>query len=51
MSNLPSYRMFIGGEWVAAESGEWFESFDLCVPKTSFGDDVDFRRLNSLFLS
>jgi acyl-CoA reductase-like NAD-dependent aldehyde dehydrogenase len=28
MSNLPSYRMFIGGEWVAAESGEWFESFD-----------------------
>jgi acyl-CoA reductase-like NAD-dependent aldehyde dehydrogenase len=28
MSNLPSYKMFIGGEWVAAESGEWFESFD-----------------------
>jgi aldehyde dehydrogenase (NAD+) len=28
MSNLPRYKMFIGGEWVAAASGEWFESFD-----------------------
>jgi (Z)-2-((N-methylformamido)methylene)-5-hydroxybutyrolactone dehydrogenase len=28
MSKLPHYKMFIGGEWVAAESGEWFESFD-----------------------
>jgi acyl-CoA reductase-like NAD-dependent aldehyde dehydrogenase len=28
MSKLPNYKMFIGGEWVAAESGEWFESFD-----------------------
>ncbi|HEY5216553.1 MAG TPA: aldehyde dehydrogenase family protein, partial [Pseudolabrys sp.] len=28
MSNLPNYKMFIGGEWVAAESGEWFETFD-----------------------
>ena len=28
MSNLPSYKMFIGGEWVAAQSGEWFETFD-----------------------
>ena len=24
MSNLPSYKMFIGGDWVAAQSGEWF---------------------------
>ncbi len=28
MSNLPKYKMFIGGEWVAAVSGDWFESFD-----------------------
>jgi aldehyde dehydrogenase (NAD+) len=28
MSNLPKYKMFIGGEWVAAKSDEWFESFD-----------------------
>jgi acyl-CoA reductase-like NAD-dependent aldehyde dehydrogenase len=28
MSNLPNYKMFVGGEWVAAESGEWFETFD-----------------------
>jgi len=28
MSNFPKYRMFIDGEWVAAESGEWFETFD-----------------------
>ncbi len=28
MSNLPNYKMFIGGEWVAAASGEWFETFD-----------------------
>ncbi len=28
MSKLPNYKMFIGGEWVAAEPGEWFESFD-----------------------
>ena len=28
MSNLPTYKMFIGGEWVPASSGEWFESFD-----------------------
>lgn len=27
-TNLASYRMFIGGEWVAANSGEWFETFD-----------------------
>jgi (Z)-2-((N-methylformamido)methylene)-5-hydroxybutyrolactone dehydrogenase len=28
MSNLPTYKMFIGGEWVPASSGEWFESYD-----------------------
>ncbi len=28
MSNLPTYKMFIGGEWVPASSGGWFESFD-----------------------
>jgi acyl-CoA reductase-like NAD-dependent aldehyde dehydrogenase len=28
MSDLPKYKMFIGGEWIAAESGEWFETFD-----------------------
>ncbi len=28
MSNLPSYKMFIGGDWVTAQSGEWFETFD-----------------------
>ena len=28
MSNLPTYKMFIGGDWVDARSGEWFESFD-----------------------
>jgi len=28
MSNLPSYNMFIGGEWIEAASGEWFETFD-----------------------
>jgi hypothetical protein len=28
MSNLPKYKMFIGGEWVAARSDEWFETFD-----------------------
>lgn len=28
MSNLPKYKMFIDGEWVAAVSGDWFESFD-----------------------
>lgn len=28
MSNLPTYKMFIGGEWVPAGSGEWFETFD-----------------------
>ncbi len=28
MSQLPQYKMFIGGEWIAAKSGEWFESFD-----------------------
>lgn len=28
MSNLPCYQMFIGGDWVAAESGERFETFD-----------------------
>ena len=28
MSNLPTYNMFIGGEWVPASSGEWFETFD-----------------------
>lgn len=27
-SNLPTYKMFIGGEWVEAKSGEWFESYD-----------------------
>jgi acyl-CoA reductase-like NAD-dependent aldehyde dehydrogenase len=24
---MPNYKMFISGEWVAAESGEWFETF------------------------
>lgn len=28
MADLPKYQMFIGGEWVDARSGEWFESFD-----------------------
>jgi acyl-CoA reductase-like NAD-dependent aldehyde dehydrogenase len=28
MSDLPRYRMFIGGVWTDAASGEWFESFD-----------------------
>lgn len=28
MSKLPNYKMFIGGEWVEAASGERFESFD-----------------------
>ena len=28
MSTLPNYEMFIGGEWVAAESGGWFETFE-----------------------
>jgi acyl-CoA reductase-like NAD-dependent aldehyde dehydrogenase len=28
MSKLPKYKMFVGGEWVAAVSGDWFESFD-----------------------
>jgi acyl-CoA reductase-like NAD-dependent aldehyde dehydrogenase len=28
MSNMPQYKMFIGGDWVVAESGEWFETFD-----------------------
>ena len=28
MSKLPNYKMFIGGEWVEAASGELFESFD-----------------------
>jgi (Z)-2-((N-methylformamido)methylene)-5-hydroxybutyrolactone dehydrogenase len=28
MPELPQYRMFIGGEWLAAKSGEWFESYD-----------------------
>jgi acyl-CoA reductase-like NAD-dependent aldehyde dehydrogenase len=28
MSDLPRFRMFIGGAWVDAASGEWFESFD-----------------------
>ncbi len=27
-TNLPTYKMFIGGEWVAAKSGQWFETFD-----------------------
>jgi len=25
MSKLPKYKMFVGGEWVAAVSGDWFE--------------------------
>lgn len=28
MAQLPQYKMFIGGEWTAAKSGEWFETFD-----------------------
>ena len=28
MPELPQYRMFIGGQWLAAKSGEWFESYD-----------------------
>jgi acyl-CoA reductase-like NAD-dependent aldehyde dehydrogenase len=28
MPELPQYRMFIGGEWLAAKSGGWFESYD-----------------------
>ena len=28
MSDLPRFRMFIGGVWTDAASGEWFESFD-----------------------
>jgi acyl-CoA reductase-like NAD-dependent aldehyde dehydrogenase len=28
MSQLPHYKMFIGGDWIAAKSGSWFESFD-----------------------
>jgi len=28
MSALPQYRMYIDGDWVAARSGEWFESYD-----------------------
>ena len=34
MSNLPKYKMFIGGEWVAARSDEWFETFDLSLSET-----------------
>jgi (Z)-2-((N-methylformamido)methylene)-5-hydroxybutyrolactone dehydrogenase len=28
MSNLPKYNMFIDGEWTAAVSGDFFESYD-----------------------
>ncbi len=28
MAELHKYRMYIGGEWTAAKSGQWFESFD-----------------------
>jgi acyl-CoA reductase-like NAD-dependent aldehyde dehydrogenase len=28
MPNMPQYKMYIDGEWAAAESGEWFETFD-----------------------
>ena len=28
MSQLTQYKMFIGGDWVAAKSGDWLESFD-----------------------
>jgi (Z)-2-((N-methylformamido)methylene)-5-hydroxybutyrolactone dehydrogenase len=28
MQELPQYKMFIDGEWLAAKSGEWFESYD-----------------------
>lgn len=28
MPDLPLYKMYIDGAWVAAESGEWFETFD-----------------------
>lgn len=34
MSQLPQYKMFIVGEWIAAKSGEWFESFDPYAGKT-----------------
>ncbi len=27
-TNLSNYKMFIGGEWVVASSGEWFQTFD-----------------------
>ena len=38
MSNLPSYKMFIGGDWVAAQSGEWFETFrPLCRSTLGLG--------------
>ena len=28
MSQLTQYKMFIGGDWVAAKSGDWLEFFD-----------------------
>jgi len=28
MIALPQYRMYIGGEWVAARSGQWFDTYD-----------------------
>lgn len=28
MPQLPQYKMFIDGEWLAAKSGDWFESYD-----------------------
>ena len=28
MPNMPQYKMYIDGEWAAAELGEWFETFD-----------------------
>jgi aldehyde dehydrogenase (NAD+) len=47
MSALPQYRMYIGGEWVAARQGEWFETFDPFTGKPwatvacGRADDVD----------
>jgi aldehyde dehydrogenase (NAD+) len=47
MSALPQYRMYIGGEWVAARQEEWFETFDPFTGKPwarvarGRADDVD----------
>ena len=38
MSQLPKYKMHIGGEWTAAASGEWFETFDPYAGKPTRGE-------------